>query len=103
MIDITKLKNDKERIAFLEDYRNTDNGWELWKADQELGRRWWRFCTGHCFLIVEEEWRTFEYPRKEKRWTVKHWYIMRYKCEPFGDQVASRTMALTEIKKRVKR
>lgn len=34
------FKNDKERIAFLEDYRNTRNGWKLWKCDEDLSRTW---------------------------------------------------------------
>ena len=97
-----KFKNDKERKAFLDDYRNEDHGWHLWKQDVELGRRWWRVMLNSCHLVVEEELRTFEYPRKEKRWIVKHWYIVRAKCIPFGDQVASRTLALAELKKEEK-
>jgi hypothetical protein len=30
-MNFKNLKNDKERIAFLEDYRNENNGWCLWK------------------------------------------------------------------------
>ena len=33
-----KFKNDNERIAFLEDYRNEQNGWYLWKHDEDLDR-----------------------------------------------------------------
>ena len=49
------FKNDKERIAFLEDDRNGNNGWYLWGDNQELGRRWWRYDLPDCAFVVEEE------------------------------------------------
>lgn len=42
MIDLEKLKNDKERAAFLDDYRNTDSGWYLWKEDDDRQIALWR-------------------------------------------------------------
>ena len=31
-----KFKNDIERKQFLDDYRNEQNGWFLWKNDDDL-------------------------------------------------------------------
>ena len=39
MKNIKELKNDKERTAFLEDYRNLENGWYLWKDYRDINRR----------------------------------------------------------------
>ena len=96
-----KFKNDRERIAFLEDYRNTEREWYLWKEDDDLDRRWWRYDLPESALIVEEQKRIHTWPDKHIAWDVIHWYIITDQSgnTPFGDQVASRTMALTYIKK----
>ena len=96
---MTKFKNDKERISFLEDYRNTANGWYVWKQDDELQRTWWRFDLPDCALIVEEQLRTFEWPKRHVDWSVLHWYIIRDWHTLFADSVASRTQALAELKR----
>ena len=103
MIDITKLKNDKERIAFLEDYRNIDNGWRLWKGDMDLRRKWWRFDLETCSLIVEEREQTILWPKPHTDWIVSSWYVIHEWSGLFEDGKASRTMALAEIKKRAKK
>ena len=99
-----KLKNDKERIDFLEDYRNGNNGWYLWDSNTDIGRRWWRYDFPDCALIVEEE----EYTPVEcswwkedpsEPWRVLQWFIIKDWFAPFGDQRGSRTMALQEIKR----
>ena len=97
-----KFKNDKERIAFLEDYTNEDNGWYLWKHDEDLQRRWWRFDLPDCALIVEEDMMTFEYPEKRVDWYIHNWFIIKdwtFSEKTFRDQVASRSMALRELKR----
>ncbi len=94
-----KFKNDKERIAFLEDYRNVDNGWKLWKGDMDLCRRWWRLELPGWSFVVEEQERTYSWPKKHKTWSVMHWYILPETADaPFGDYVGSRTNALVKIK-----
>lgn len=93
-----KFKNDKERIAFLEDYRNIDHGWYLWKDDGDPNRRWWRFDLDDCTLIVEEQLQTLEWPATHLSWLVKHWFIITDWHKPFADGVASRTMALARLK-----
>lgn len=98
-MNIRNLKNDKERIAFLEDYRNMDNCWNLWKFDDDLQRRIWmlRLSAGVIF-VVEEQLRTFSYPDKHESWSVMHWYIIEDPTAIFGDCVASKSMALTKLK-----
>lgn len=50
------FKNDKERKAFLSDYRNKENGWYLWTFENALERRWWRLeLTEGISFIVEED------------------------------------------------
>lgn len=98
-MNFKKLKNDKERIAFLEDYRNMDNGWELWKFDDDLGRRiWMLLLTGNIRFMVEEQLRTFSWPDKHTSWSVMHWYIIEDPTAIFGDCVASKSMALAKLK-----
>ena len=97
---ITELKNDKERIAFLEDYTNKENGWILWKELTDIRRRWWLLMLDHCSIIVEEQEQTFEWPKKHRTWRPLHWYVIKAQLEnvPFADQVASKTLALAELK-----
>lgn len=97
-MQIQNLKNDKERIAFLEDYRNESHGWYLWKDDGDLNRKWWRFDLDDCALIVEEQIQTIPWPNVHLRWTVVHWYIITDWHKPFADGVASRTQALALLK-----
>lgn len=97
------FKNDKERIAFLEDYRNLDNGWYLWKDDEDLQRRWWRFDLTTCCLIVEEQLQTLLHPNKHQEMRLLHWYIIDDFKEPFADGVASRSMALNRLKMELKK
>ena len=97
-----KFKNDKERIAFLEDYRNEANGCFIWKHDDDLQRTWWRFDLSECALIVEEQLQTFEWLGKHTTWTVMHWYIITDWHGLFADQVASRTLAVAKLKEEAK-
>lgn len=102
-----KFKNDQERIAFLEDHRNPESGWYLWKEIEEIGRRWWRFDlpgdkrTGASFIVEEEEI-TIRWPKVSVVWIVRHWFIVTdwSGLIPFGDFAASKTMALNCLKQR---
>ena len=97
-----EFKNDKERLAFLDNYRNTDHGWYKWKSDEDLGRAWWRFDFQDCAIIVEEQMRTITWPTVHLGWSVVHWYIVEDWMLPFADSVASRTMALARLKEELK-
>lgn len=98
-----KFKNDNERIAFLEDYRNEQNGWYLWKHDEDLDRSMWRIDLGKVAFIVEEERRTFAWPSRHVTWVVSHWYIIpEIAPDPFADYTASRTQALAKLKELAK-
>ena len=102
MIDLKTLRNDDLRIEFLEDYRNMDNGWYLWKEDHDLNRKFWRLdLPGEIALIVEEHLRTlFSYVDKSypKKWLVQHWFVVEDWDRPFDDNSGSRTMALQKLK-----
>ena len=98
-----KFKNDKERIAFLEDYRNGNNGWYLWDGNDDVGRRWWRYDLPDCAFIVEEEERTpieiAWWKEEQSPWISIQWFIIKDWSKPFGDQHGSRTTALQELKR----
>lgn len=93
-----KLKNDKERLAFL-DARTRATGWYLWKYDDDLQREWWRFDLPDAAIIVEEQEITYQYPEPHRDKCILHWYIITDWHGLFADQVASRTQALQKIKK----
>ena len=92
-----KFKNDKERISFLEDRKG--EGWYCWKEDDDLNRRLFRYDLPDCALIGEEQLQTFTYPKKHIEWSVIRWYIIKDWHGLFADQVASRTLALQELKR----
>lgn len=99
-----KFKNDIERKQFLDDYRNEQNGWFLWKNDDDLERRWWRYdLPDGTSLIVEEEKETFHWPNKHIKWEARCWYVALWKNVPFSDYRASKTQALAKIKEIGKR
>lgn len=98
-----KFKNDKERVAFLEDYRNRDHGWYRWKDDDDLHRQWWRFDLDDCALIVEEQLQTFQWPQEHIAWRVVHWFIITDWHRPFADGTASRSQALAKLKEAVRK
>lgn len=103
-MDCKDLKNDKERTAFLEDYRNMDNGWMLWKFDDDIRRRMWRLrLTDDVVFVVEEQLRTYTWPDKHTEWSVVHWYIIEDPTAIFGDCVASRSLALAKLKEVAKK
>ena len=93
-----RFRNDKERGAFLEDYRNEKNGWYLWKKDDEINRKMWRRDLPDCALIVEEQQVTYRWPDKHVAWAVSHWYLISDWHIPFADGQVSRSQALEKIK-----
>lgn len=104
-----KFKNDKERIAFLEGYKDEQSqyssNWSIWKQDDILGRRIWSTHVGMTIFFVEEEFRTFEWPKRYRTWHTVNWYVYEgpmtnaFSGEmTFGDRRASRTMVLARLK-----
>lgn len=110
---IPKFKNDEERLAFLDDYRNMDNGWCLWKDDHDRQLRVFRndLAPDLCFL-VEEHLQTISWPNKHMKWEVRDRYIVNWAetgdtpqrgMKTFSDQRASRTQQLAALKEFQKR
>lgn len=97
-----RFKNDRERGAFLDDYRNERNEWYLWKEDDDIGRRMWRRDLADCHLIVEEQLITYRWPKEHVTWSVMHWYIVEDWSIPFADSRGSRTSALQKLKEYAK-
>lgn len=114
------FKNDKERIAYLEAYRDWDkksagpltDEWQLMIQDNMLGRRWLYVepAKGVRF-VVEQAFRLIEWPKRQRIWTTKNWYIVEGELEPTDEEIyrtpggctfeecaASRTMALNRLK-----
>jgi len=98
-----KFKNDKERLAFLADYRNTSAGWYLWKEIEDIDRRFWRFDFFDCSFVVEEQLQTLQWPFPREEWRLLHWYIVEDWRKPFADSVSCRSDALARLKEELKR
>jgi len=98
---IRKFKNDKERIAFLQD-RNPEDGWYIWKHDPDLDRVWWRYDLESCAFVVETQRLTYRYPEEHIGTAVIHWYIIDDWDGLFADQQASRSLALARLKQEEK-
>lgn len=104
------FKNDKERILFLEAYKDDENpyaaNWSIWKRDDILGRRFWATHVGTTIFFVEEEYITISWPKPHKHWATRNWFIYEgpemkdsFSQEvTFGDRRASRTQALQRLK-----
>ena len=90
------FKNDKERLAFLNERREED-GWYLWYEDLDLGRRMLRFDLEDCAIIVEEIDKTYFWP-EEHLGKIERWYIITDWEAPFEDGTASRTMCLAKLR-----
>ena len=93
-----RLKNEKERNEFLKDYRNGQNGWYLWKEDDDINRKMRCRELPDCALIVEEQQITYRWPHEHIDWSVMHWYIIEDWSQPFADGQASRTQAFAKLK-----
>lgn len=107
------FKNDKERTEFLEDYRNIDNGWYLWREDYARQLRIFQndLASDLCFL-VEEHLVTLEWPKKHQAWAVRERYIVNWEetgdkmergMRTFADQRASKSQQLAALKEFQKR
>lgn len=96
-----KFKNDKERIAFLDERREED-GWYIWSENNDTNTRYVRYDLPEAALIYFEEVRTYHWPETHITWSPIHWYVVKNWKEPFGDSVASRTQALQELKREEK-
>lgn len=94
-----RFKNDKERREFLDNHYEAQ-GFKLWKADNELSRRWWRCeIADNLFLVVEEHLITRTYPEKRQTWEDLRWYLTpEYISSPFSDMQISKTQALDKLK-----
>lgn len=104
---VINFTNDKERIAFLEDYRNEKRDWYLWQdMEDTVGLRWWRndYVSDDFALVVVEELFSGTtpdiWPETTKLWRAKHYYMVRDWDEPFADVVASKTEVLKEMKRK---
>ena len=93
-----KLRNETERNVFLNDYSLGQNGWYLWKSDDDLQRRWWRRDFDDCSMVVEDNLRTHTWPTTKVKYEVLHWYIITDWKIPFADGAAS----LTQIRNKLK-
>lgn len=94
-----RLKNDKERMAFLEDYRNEAHGWQLWKDDRDTGRRMWRLdLDWGSSIVAEERLQEVHYPKDETKWINRAWYLVIDHGKPFENHVSSKTSVLKYIK-----
>jgi len=100
-----RFRNDTERAAFLDNYREESAGWYLWKEDPELGEKIWRNDLSDThYYAVREVFETSLWPKKHQKWYAIDRYIVdlgdpEEEFPPtFHDQRASRTQQLTDLK-----
>lgn len=96
-----KFKNDKERTAFLEEYRNESAGWYMWMENTTLNRRIWRYdLKAGGALVVEEHLQTYHWPDEHLEWRATDRFLLTGEyVDAFDDCKASRTQQLDYIKK----
>lgn len=94
------FRNDKERKEFLDNYTSGENGWHLWKGDEDLSRYWWRCeIDDNVFLVIEEQLETYQFPVYHTKMQPMHYYITPEIIEkPFSDYGKSKTQALDKLK-----
>jgi len=114
------FKNDTERIAYLDAFKEFDNPektgyakeWAEMLLDTVFGRRWlYVIPAKDVFFIVEQAYQTIEWPKKHLMWRTKNWYIVEGQLNPADDKIcrtpsgatledcaASRTQALQRLK-----
>lgn len=94
------LRNDKERKEFIENCHNGENGWNMWKSDEDLGRYWWRCkIADDVFVVVEEELRTFVFPIKHTEIRPMRYYITpEFFAMPFSEYIVSKTQVIDKLK-----
>lgn len=103
------FKNDKERLDFIDNYSDMENGWYVWKHDDDMQRTVWRNDLDEDLsFIVEEDLQTFSWPAVHRKWTIRNayiaiWSLMGPEGDTFADRRASRTMMLTALKEFQKR
>lgn len=95
------FRNDKERKEFLDNYHNSENGWNKWKGDEDLSRYWWRCeIDDNVFLVIEEQLESYIFPVYHTKMRPMHYYITPEIIEkPFSDYGKSKTEVLEKIKK----
>lgn len=94
------FKNDKERKEFLDNYTSGENGWHLWKGDEDLSRYWWRCeIDDNVFMVIEEQLETYQFPHKHTKMRPMRYYITpELIAQPFSDYVVSKTQTLDKLK-----
>lgn len=97
------LRNDKERAAFLDNYRDDCNGyWYLAKMLSEYGRRFFAYYGNGYTVFVEDELQTVTWPKKGQKWLSRAFYLVTdedsKKGKPFADCRKSKTEIINWVK-----
>ena len=95
------LPNDKERMAFLEHYTDSDH-WYCEKVMAQYDRRFWTHPGDGYTLYVEDELQTVFYPEKSEKWISKSIFLVPADepKKPLADFRASKTQIINWIKEK---
>lgn len=100
------LRNDKERMAFLDDYANDVNAyWYLAKMLTGYDRRFFAYRGTDYTVYVEDELQTMTWPKRHEKWISRSFYLVPDEPgtrKPFADYRMSKTMIINWIKERRK-
>lgn len=94
------LPNDKERMAFLDNYTHTGD-WYLAEALRTYGRRFWAYPGDGYTIYVEDELHTAKWPKIEEKWISKSYYLVEGEIDnPFADYRVSKTQIVNWVKEK---
>ena len=94
------LPNDKERMAFLDNYTDGEN-WYLAKQIGPYNRRFFAYPGDGYTIYVEDELQTVLYPAKAEKWISKSFFLVEGEInKPFADYRVSKTQIINWIKEK---
>lgn len=96
------LRNDKERMAFLDNYTDDCNAyWFLAKMLTGYDRRFFAYQGDGYSIYVEDELQTLTWPKKHEKWLSRAFYLVPLENgtrKPFADYRMSKTQIINWIK-----
>lgn len=97
------LRNDKERMAFLDNYKDDCNSyWCRVKIIAPFDRRFFAYSGDDYVIFVEDELQTVHWPKTAQKWISKSYYLVEGERDdrPFSDYRMSRSQIVNWIKER---
>lgn len=94
------LRNDKERMAFLDNYKDDCSDYWHLKNISVFDRRFFAYEGDNYTVYVEDELQTVHWPKTAQKWISKSYYLVEGKRDgrPFSDYRMSRSQIINWVK-----